>query len=112
MEQHPSVEGDGRRAIQEIPHLLWDPKIHYHKPNVGPSLGSDKSITHTHTHTHSLSLSLSLSLSYLLTLLLILTSYLCLPGLFLRGFQRKYMHLRGGTAENAKPFRRESRSPG
>ena len=62
MEQHPSVEGDGRRAIQEIPHLLWDPKIHYHKPNVGPSLGSDKSITHTHTHTHTLSLSLSLSL--------------------------------------------------
>jgi hypothetical protein len=46
VEQHP-VEADGRRAIQEIPLLLWDPKINYRKLNSGSYLGSDKSIPHT-----------------------------------------------------------------
>jgi hypothetical protein len=52
VEQHPSVEADGRRAIQEIPHRLWDPKINYRKPNLGPYLESD-TIQYTHTHTHT-----------------------------------------------------------
>jgi len=29
MEMSPSCEADSRSASQEIPHLLWDPKVHY-----------------------------------------------------------------------------------
>jgi len=30
MEESPSWEPDSHAANQEIPHLLWDPKVHYH----------------------------------------------------------------------------------
>jgi len=29
MEQSPSLETDSHSASQEIPHLLWNPKVHY-----------------------------------------------------------------------------------
>jgi len=30
MEQSPSWEANGHSASQEITHLLWNPKVHYH----------------------------------------------------------------------------------
>jgi len=91
VEHHRSVEANGRRAIQEIPHLLWDPKILYRKPNLGSYLGSDNSIPHTLTN------------CYFLTSLLILPSYLCLPGLFLRGSEENIRIYLEGPRKMRKP---------
>jgi hypothetical protein len=34
MEQSPSSEADSHSASQEIPCLLWDPKVHYRVLNI------------------------------------------------------------------------------
>ena len=41
MEQSPSWEANQFSASQEIPHILWNPKVHYHihrYPPPGPSI--------------------------------------------------------------------------
>ena len=56
MVQSPSWEANWFAASQEIPRILWNPKVHYrtHKrPPPVPVLGQPNPVhTHTHTHTH------------------------------------------------------------
>jgi len=55
MERSPSSQADSRSANQEIPRLLWNPKVHYHVHN-SPPLVSILSQMIQSTPSHSISL--------------------------------------------------------
>ena len=90
VEQHRSVEANGRRAIQEIPTFNGIRKFITVSPTWDHILGL---INPFHTHTYCC----------ILTSLLILQSYLCLPGLFLRGSKENMRIYLEGPRKMRKP---------
>jgi len=74
MEQSPTWEANWFPASQEIPRILWDPKVHYHIHKCLPALLILKQLDPVHTPT-----------SHFLNIFLILSSHLRLglpSGLF------------------------------
>jgi hypothetical protein len=52
MEQNPSLQPNSRSAGLEIPHLLWNPKVHYRVHKSQPAEHILRKLNHAHTFTH------------------------------------------------------------
>ena len=86
MEQGPSWEANRFWASQEIPHILWNPKVHYRIHTSLPPAPILSQLNPFHGTT-----------SHFLKSILILSTYLCLglpSGLFPSGFSTKTLYTR------------------
>jgi len=99
MEQSPSWEVNRFAASQEIPRILWNPKVHYHIHKCPPPVPIRSQLDTVHTPPHSTSW----------RSILILSSHLSLglpTGLFPSGFPTKtlYTPLPSPYALHASPI--------
>ena len=84
MEQSPSWETNRFAASQEIPHILWNPKVHHRIHKCPPPVPILRQFDRIHTPTSHF---LNIDLNIISPLCLVLSS-----GLFLPGFPTKTMY--------------------